>query len=57
VDHYAVVTRPCEYQGHVYSKGDHVTSHDVADVLVRLGFADYAASTRRRGGTATKEDS
>lgn len=55
MDHYAVVTRPCDYRGVVYSKGDHVTSHDVADVLVRLGFAEPAPSTRRRGGAAKEE--
>lgn len=56
MDHIAVVTRPGEYQGRVYSKGDHIDRHDVADVLVRLGFAEYADQPRRRGG-ASKEES
>ncbi len=35
----ATVTRACRYQGAPYDIGQVVVDHDVADKLVRLGFA------------------
>ncbi len=33
------ITRACEHAGINYSEGDQVDDHDVAEHLVRLGFA------------------
>lgn len=35
----ATVTRPCRYQGTLRERGEVITDHDIADKLVRLGFA------------------
>ena len=57
---YAVVNRACLYDQHEYEVGEELTSHDVADKLVLLGFAapsdDVAAAAEPEPSTGDTPD-